>query len=258
MPSLWSMSTTVRNSNRIRSFMIVLQQLNGRAWNVQTQREYQILLIQYRMYHPKVWHQFMANPALTFNEAEAIFDAQNYVDPPMRGRQSMNPLKKLGLVEIDLGGRINITQSGWNVINGTLGLEAPMLDWAFVDFGANIKPYVATLRFINEVDLIEGSGNGISYEEFGYFVMTIYHYTQIANQVQLLIQSRNNNIVRDNHKNHIQQAYENFYNFNDYLDNNIRYLRQSDLLDIQGDRIRLNYNRIADITNIIINDNASV
>jgi hypothetical protein len=237
--------------------MTVLQQLNGQVWNAQTQREYQILLIQYRIYHPNRWHPFMANPVLTFNDAEAIFDAQDYVDPPMRGRQSMNPLKKLGLVEIDLNGRINITHSGWNVINGTLGLETPMLQWQFVDLGANIKPYVATLHFINQVDLIEGSRNGISYEEFGYFVMTINHYTQIANHVYLLIQSRNNNTFSNNHKIYIQQAYENFYNFDDYLDNNKRYLGQSDLLDIQGNRIRLNYNRIADINNIIISDNAS-
>lgn len=256
MPSLWSMSTTVRNSNRVRIFMTILSSMNGRVWDSIAQREYQILLIQHGAYHPeKVWHPFMNNAALTFNEAEIIFDEQDYTDPPMRGRQSINPLKKLGLVEIDLNNRINITQAGLNVINGTLGLETPLLEWRFIDNGANIKPYVATLHFIRRVDMNVNNTDGISYEEFGFFVMTLNHYTQIENSVSNLLQARSNINFNIQYKNHVEQTYDNFYDFDDYLDNNLRYLNQSDLLDIEA-RVRLNYNRLQEIDNIINTDDS--
>ena len=37
---------------------------------------------------------------MTYEEARGIFEAKEYQDPPMRGRQSMAPLTKLGLVYI--------------------------------------------------------------------------------------------------------------------------------------------------------------
>lgn len=256
MPSLWSMSTTVRNSNRVRSFIRILSKMDGRVWDRAAEREYQILLIQYKAYHPKkVLHPLMLKNVLTFNDAEIILDAQNYVEPSMRGRQSINPLKKLGLVEIDQHNRINITPSGWNVINGTLGLETPLVEWKFTDCSANIKPYVATLHFIRQVDIKLNSKHGISFDEFGFFVMTLNHYTEITNSVNYMIQARNNPGFYNQYRNYVEKSYDNYYNFDDYLDNNIRYLNQSDLLDINN-RVRLNYNRIQGINNIIGTDDS--
>jgi hypothetical protein len=40
---LWSVSTTVRNPERIRSFLKVLKGLEGEVWNNEVQKKYQIL-----------------------------------------------------------------------------------------------------------------------------------------------------------------------------------------------------------------------
>jgi endo-1,4-beta-D-glucanase Y len=43
---LWSVSTTVRNPERIRTFLKVFKELGGEVWNNATQKRYQILLLQ--------------------------------------------------------------------------------------------------------------------------------------------------------------------------------------------------------------------
>ncbi|RZD17727.1 MAG: site-specific DNA-methyltransferase [Candidatus Acididesulfobacter diazotrophicus] len=47
---------------------------------------------------------------ISFEKAEEIFNAKNYEDPSMRGRQSINPLKKIGLVLIKDGKVLHPTQ----------------------------------------------------------------------------------------------------------------------------------------------------
>ena len=42
----WSISTTVRNPERLRNFLKVLKKIEGEIWNNETQCKYQILLIQ--------------------------------------------------------------------------------------------------------------------------------------------------------------------------------------------------------------------
>ncbi len=46
----WSISTTVHNPERIRSFLFVLKMLEGNVWNKETQNQFQIMLIQYKFY----------------------------------------------------------------------------------------------------------------------------------------------------------------------------------------------------------------
>ena len=50
MDSLWSMSTTVRDANRIYGFLNVAKKIEGEVWNKETQGKFQILLVQYREY----------------------------------------------------------------------------------------------------------------------------------------------------------------------------------------------------------------
>ncbi len=47
---LWSISTTLRNPYRFRDFLKVLAELEGKEWNKNTQMEFQIKLIQNRLY----------------------------------------------------------------------------------------------------------------------------------------------------------------------------------------------------------------
>lgn len=53
MKKPWSVSTTVRNPERLRSFLRVLKKLEGQSFDTNTQIKYQILLIQERIYKPQ-------------------------------------------------------------------------------------------------------------------------------------------------------------------------------------------------------------
>jgi hypothetical protein len=110
MQKPWSITTTVRNPERMRSFLKVLQTFEGQEWTLENQENYQIALIQNRLYGYGN-QQFYNNLPLdkitvledlkheiSFEEAKAIFKLKGYEDPAMRGRQSLNPLKKFGFV----------------------------------------------------------------------------------------------------------------------------------------------------------------
>lgn len=50
MKKPWSITTTLRNPERLRDFLFALKEINGKDWNSDTQKEFQILLIQRRKY----------------------------------------------------------------------------------------------------------------------------------------------------------------------------------------------------------------
>jgi len=92
----WSISTTVRNPERLRNFLRVLKKLEGQNFTKENQIKYQILLIKERLYKPtnipQKYRKYYDNPTLEipFSVAKDIFEYQDYKDPPMRGRQSVN------------------------------------------------------------------------------------------------------------------------------------------------------------------------
>ena len=48
----WSISTTVRNPERLRDFLRVLKQLEGQSFDTSNQIKYQVLLIKEHIYKP--------------------------------------------------------------------------------------------------------------------------------------------------------------------------------------------------------------
>jgi len=85
----WSISTTVRNPERLRGFLAVLKQLEGHEFNQENQRKYQILLIQKKLYKPtdltrgqKEYFDDIEKE-MSFSVAKDIFNAQGYEDPAM-------------------------------------------------------------------------------------------------------------------------------------------------------------------------------
>jgi len=121
----WSISTTVRNPERLRDFLKALKLLEGEPFNNANQEKYQILLIQYKLYFPTnipaKYGKYYDIPELEmpYNVAEEIFYHQKYEDPAMRGRQSVNPLNKLGFcVAREREGNIIITELGNRFITG--------------------------------------------------------------------------------------------------------------------------------------------
>lgn len=222
MKKPWSISTTVRNPERLRSFLSVLKNLEGKFFNLENQIKYQIILIQNKLYKPtkltKKQKEYFDDieKEMPFFVAKEIFNAQNYNDPPHRGRQSFNPLKKFGFATI-VDDRIKITELG-NYFLGKdydigemffrsfLKWQIPNLDSS--DFrkkdGFDIKPFIGTLHLINEVNkkwkALKEKPVGISKEEFTLFVPTLINYQNIIRQAEKVIKFRKQIRERKNDK----------------------------------------------------------
>lgn len=176
---LWSMSTTVRNPERLVSFLRVLKGLEGIDFTKDTQIKYQTLLIQEKLYTPTdipSEHQDLfcdATKEIPYDIAKDVFELQNYKDPPIRGRQSVNPLNKLGFsVAKEKMGGINITNLGRLFISPNANLSHicfksllklqfpnPMSAHFSEKKGFNIRPFIATMHLMKKTE-------GLSKEEF--------------------------------------------------------------------------------------------
>ena len=129
----WSVTTTMRNPERLVGFLRVLAELDGYAWSGEIQERYQILLIEQREYGygsnqfyrglPKNIVDLIDDTTkdIPYETADSIFRLKKYEDPPMRGRQSINSLKKLGFVAIK-DGKIKITELGKKLVTNEIDL----------------------------------------------------------------------------------------------------------------------------------------
>ncbi len=211
----------------------------------------------------------------------------------MRGRQSINPIKKVGLARID-SGKIKITSLGEYLLKEDYDLGEmffrSFLKWqlpnpASDDFksedGFCIKPFIATLHFIKEVNekwqSLGKKSKGISKEEFALFVPTLIDYKEIDNQAQKVIdlrllcegkkQTEQKKIVekykidfikeflKASNKTSVNQIVK---NLKDYGDNTIRYFRLTRYFFIRGEGfyIDLEPRRHIEINSILKTDNA--
>jgi len=109
---LWSISTTVRNPDRLRNFLLTLKEIENIEWNEDSQKEFQIRLIKNRFYGfgSNQFYSGLTNEQIdlieniskpiSIEKAKEIFETKNYKDPAMRGRTSFKPLEKLGFAFI--------------------------------------------------------------------------------------------------------------------------------------------------------------
>lgn len=200
---LWSISTTVRNPERIIDFLRVLKQLEGADFKEKTQMKFQILLIKERLYSPMnipTAYKDLFNDVtkeIPYNVAEKVFHSQDYQDPPMRGRQSANPLNKLGFsIAKDTMGKIRITSLGnlylspdadvgYIFFKSLLKLQFP--NPMSTDFsekkGFNIQPLVAAMHLMKRT-------GGLSQTEFSLFVPTLIDYRDIDKHAQYVSKFR--------------------------------------------------------------------
>lgn len=218
MKKPWSITTTLRNPERLRSFLSVLTQIEGQDWNLENQSKYQILLIKERVYgygrtqFYNGLNQEQINliddqsQEIPFAKAEEIFIAKNYEDPAMRGRQSINPLKKIGLVVIKEE-KIFITSLGKLFLKDDFDLgeiffrsfikwqlpNPDSTDYKFED-GYNIKPFIGILHLINTVNKksfeIGTKEKGISKQEFSLFCPTLASFKNIERYAEKIIKLR--------------------------------------------------------------------
>ena len=282
----WSISTTVRNPERLRGFLRVLKQLEGEYFTKENQIKYQILLIKERLYKPnnipQKYQKYYEDPTLEipFCVAKDIFEYQGYEDPPMRGRQSVNPLNKLGFAIVREGyGPIKITELGNLFLKGDydigfiffkslLKLQFPN-PWS-KDFsekhGFNIVPFIATLRLIRDLNK-KSRVKGLSRGEFSLFIPTLINAEHIEEQINNILAYRKI-IGKENKRKFIVKFAEEFYgtsdipekkinNLFDYGDNTMRYFRLTRYFRIESDplgynwRIDLESSRIAEIEQLL-------
>lgn len=298
MDTLWSMTTTIREAERIPAFLKTAKEMENEYWNTNAQIKFQILLIKNREYlntdSTQTFNKLTTEQInllkdktieMTYDQAKEIFEAKEYSDPPMRGRQSMSPLEKLGLVDRS-SGRIILTDIGNKLLNKEItfdefmfeqllklqypnAIECERLNW-------NSKPFINTLRLIKKVNELCKQNNmkpkGLTNIEFGIFALSITNYTDIDSIAQNVIEFRQRyeqcatNTDKENYrKSFIARYLSNFKNpennTKEYADNIIRYMRITKYVYIRGKYgntcIDLEPRRMVEINSILENDNGA-
>lgn len=300
METLWSMSTTIREAERIVGFAKTAVELDGQIWNKDCQKKFQVLLIKNRqyLYDPDNTQNFNKlnsqqsallrdkSVNMTYEQALDIFDAKDYEDPPMRGRQSMAPLQKLGLVYIvneDGNSVVKTTEVCKKLVNGEIEFNDFMLD-SLLKFqypnpyeegfkNWNTKPFINTLRLIKKVnELCEQYGKkakGISTLEFGIFALSLKSYLSVDAVAEKIVKFRE---IYDSFSDYTErdsfvEKYINEYlsefknpvkNVKEYTDNMVRYLRLTKYIYIRGKYsntyIDLEPRRMTEINSILEHD----
>lgn len=293
----WSISTTVRNPERLRDFLIILNKLEGKKWNTNTQEAFQISLIQHKLYgignlqfYKNLTEEEVSiidNPEpCTFEEARNILLKKNYVGGgDMRGRQSFNPLKKMGFAFVDTDSNLRISELGKLFLEKEYDLSEiffrSFIKWQLpnpsateykYENGYDIKPFVATLHLINEVNkLCKVNGDkekGISMVEFKLFTLTLINYKNIAESAKKIIKFRKilkklneakKNIFTDKYENLLKNFYTGINNLSDYADNAIRYFRLTKYIYVRGNGFYIDNEprRQFEIQSLLKSDNAS-
>ena len=221
MKKPWSISTTVRNPDRIKGFLEVLAGFEGKTFNEEQQINYQIKLIQKKLYKPthmssKLGKYYDSPSDMKLRQATEIFrhmEKQSTVlgeDPGFRGRTSAAPLGKMGLAIIKTSaGKITITNFGKKFLHDEIDIGEVFLRYFFKwslwnpdtdefteNDGFDIRPFFATLRIIREVNRKSKSMGwnpvGLSKKEFYIFVPTTINYKDIPKTVNEIIQVRKN------------------------------------------------------------------
>ncbi len=271
---LWSISTTLRNPERIRNFLIALRDFENKIWNESTQISFQINLIKLKFYgygntqfentlsqeHKNILND--VNHEISFEEAREIFESKNYEDPAMRGRTSFKPLEKIGVAFIK-DNKVFISSLGKYLLSDDYDLGElffkSFLKWQYPnpldrDFSNNqvynIKPFIATLHLIREVNKFcrdrELKQKGISKLEFEIFGQSLIHYKHIEDTAKNILNFRE--LYESKHsfqeqQEFIQKTKELFLdeysnatdgNLKDYADNSIRYFRLTRYIYIRG------------------------
>jgi hypothetical protein len=258
----WSISTTVRNPERLQQFLRVLAEFEGRTFDTDVQKDFQIRLIQEKLYEPtsvpsELIQRYM-NPmhTLSFDEAREIFEHQRYKDPPMRGRQSANPLNKLGLaVAIQRLGEVRITPAGRLLLDNPsqsseilfrcllkLQFPNPLSRDFREEYGFYIAPFTAVLRLL---DYLRTKGkNGLTQTEFCYFVTTWLDIRELEAQAERILQFAR--LSGKKRTDYLQEWLKEFYgkevsfkdtkvsNLFDYGDNTMRYFRYTKYFSVVG------------------------
>jgi hypothetical protein len=270
----WSISTTVRNPDRIPDFTAAIEAIAGKVWTKETQVALMHELIRRRLYRPMNLSELQSEMyenseyEMSTEEAKEIFDSQNYKDPPMRGRTAVSPVRDMGLVR--LKPVVVLTHLGQALVKGDITLQDALLNYSLkwevptpehstfrAEEGYRIKPFVGTLALITKVNELWSSAGkdpvGLSRDEFNFYVPTLIDYKYIDEFAERIIKSRN--LIRgsqgaadkqkatisslESHLSSLPHSTEavtdtDKNNLGDYGDNAIRYFRNTGFIEFRG------------------------
>lgn len=216
MKKTWSLSTTVRNPERILPFLRVLQEIEGEEFDEKGQVKFQILLIQNRLYKPinlpdnLAYYYETVEDKMTFKQAQEIFEFMKsksdelLKDEGLRGRTSIAPLTKMGLaIAKKSSGSVKITSLGKAFLDKEIDIGDVyfkfFIKWQIpnpesndfkLEDGYDIKPFVGVLHLIDSVNRKSESPKGISKKEFSIFAPTLVHNKDIEKYADKIIKLR--------------------------------------------------------------------
>ncbi len=267
----WSISTTVRNPDRIADFLGILKdQFEGAEWNIDAQVGYQTHLIANRLYGAFNFQFYNGlsqeqvaliegDGDINFEDAKAIMDAKQYTDPGMRGRTSFKPLQKIGFADL-YEGKVRVTQAGLALLSGEVDdgdlFLRSLLKWQLPNIldkqgfpakgGYCLKPFVSVLHLIGAVnDLCRKRSIkplGISQTELGVFGLTMIRWDEVGETAREIVDfrikhatlahwERDQALLEDRAS--LRSGFEMKYT-PDYADNVVRYFRITGLLRLRG------------------------
>ena len=210
----WSISTSIRNPERIPDFMKAIALMEGRTWDIQAQTDFYIhqiaLRIRSKIRRTNLSPESLAaldgpDETLTFEQAKKIYEENNYVGDGMRGRQDIKVLSNFGLV--DKSEKVVISSLGRAFLNNEVELSEVMLNFDFKwqvpepehslytsENGFGIRPFIGTLALIkkvNDIWKLEGHNpTGLTWNEFCIYAPTLTHYSNIDKWAQRIIKNR--------------------------------------------------------------------
>ena len=286
----WSISTAVRNPERLRGFLQVLADMAGKCWR-DCQADFQVRLIQRRLYGASSLQFYNglsqehvnlieSGRPISLQEAREIFNSKNYNDPSMRGRQSFKPLQRFGFASVE-NERIRITGMGKMLLaddweKSDVFLRA-MLKWQLPNpldrnfrgqDGYNIKPFVGALRLMDEVNRLAKKNKikakGLSFPEFKVFALTLINWREIKNVAEEITQFRHDNAalsaaereaLLDSEAARLRPDF-NMRHINDYADNALRYFRATGYVHLSdwGHRIVFSRYKETELASLFASD----
>lgn len=206
----WILVTGMKNMNCAADMLDCIQKLEGKRWDKETKKRYFANLIQRGIVSPEYNRLSEEQRALlksgnaTEEQVMKWIEELYPVNSPIRAYVQF--LTKLGLVKIDFedNRKLMITERGHQFLEGKISDEEMMIqaltDWKYPRTredvydpewkGYNIRPMMATISVIEQVNQRdERKGmepNGITFDEFMVYLMTMYSCGQLNDRVRTL------------------------------------------------------------------------
>lgn len=220
VPGTWSISTTLRNPERIVSFLKVLSRFEGKEFNNKTQSLFFKELIKTKLYTPtgisEYYKQKFEDPEEFTNEelkdilSQVFYENKSFNNDQelayaMRGRTAVSNITKMGLaIAKESMGAVRITDLGKMLLNEEVDLVNVFfryfLKWQLpnpTDRGYkefDIVPFITAMHVINKVNKewnnLGHKPVGISKEEFSLFLTTLLDYRDIDDRVSKILEFR--------------------------------------------------------------------